>query len=146
MINILGTSLLVTMITYITQACLLISYLLLPYWSLFHRIPYLQKVHKLFIYEKQITLKRRAITMLRDITWCVMSMSLEHGTIIYIEQLMTLDKLVHCPDNNSKQTSLTTACGELDVASWHVLYDIIIRQKISLFYARGKHVKCDKIP
>ena len=44
-------------------------------------------------------------------------MSLEHGTIIYIEQLMTLDKLVHCPDNNSKQTSLTTACGELDVAS-----------------------------
>ena len=62
------TSLLVTMITYITKACLLISYLLLPNWSLFHRIPDLQKVHKLVIYEKQITLKRRAITMLRDIT------------------------------------------------------------------------------
>ena len=65
---------------------------------------------------------------------------------IYRAALVTLDKLVHCPDNNSKQTSLTTACGELDVTSWHVLYDIIIRKRLASLIARGMHVKCDKPP
>ena len=57
--------------------------------------------------------------MLKDIMF-VYNVHIVPATLvirIYRAAFVTLDKLVHCPDNNSKQTSLTTACGELDVTS-----------------------------